>query len=106
MLAPDQYAKHMPNADWRYKPLLINVLLAAAKISDFAQCPKNGISPLGFGTSRWFEMAYVRNKNNGPSAARLMIPTATHQAGAGGGMAPTGCSAWRADRLFCQRCRN
>jgi hypothetical protein len=51
MLAPHQYAKHMPNADWRYKPLLVNVLLAAGKISDFAQCPKNGISSLGFGTS-------------------------------------------------------
>src|SRR5713101_6636102 len=32
-LAPHQYAKHMPNAAWRYKLLLISVLLAAAKFS-------------------------------------------------------------------------
>ncbi|HET9856445.1 MAG TPA: hypothetical protein VFP99_01305 [Chthoniobacterales bacterium] len=42
----------MPNADWRYKLLLISVLFGAGKIFDFARCPKNGIFLLGFGTHR------------------------------------------------------
>ncbi len=41
----------MPNAAYRYKLLLISVLVVAAKIFDFARRPKNGIFPLGFGTS-------------------------------------------------------
>jgi hypothetical protein len=50
MVAPDQYAKDMPNAPWRYKPLLVSVLLTAAKISGLASRPNNGIFPLNFGT--------------------------------------------------------
>jgi hypothetical protein len=42
MVAPHQYAKHMPNAPWRYKLLLTSVLLAVAKIFHFASVPRMG----------------------------------------------------------------
>jgi hypothetical protein len=34
----------MPNADWRYKLLLISVLFSAGKIFDFASVPRMGFS--------------------------------------------------------------
>jgi len=50
MVAPHQYAKHMPNAPRRYKLLLTRILSVTAKTFDFLSCPKNGIFPPGFGT--------------------------------------------------------
>jgi hypothetical protein len=42
MVAPHQYAKHMPNATCRYKLLLTRILSVIAKTFDFAAVPGMG----------------------------------------------------------------
>src|SRR5438874_4572875 len=38
------FRSHMPNAAWRYKMLLVSVLLVVAKIFDFASVPRMGFA--------------------------------------------------------------
>jgi hypothetical protein len=51
-VAPNEYAKEMPNGNVRYNSLLTSGFLLVAKIIPQVACPTNGIVHIDFGTAQ------------------------------------------------------